>query len=198
MSSLEKTTETASPSSPTTRTPAPAPALRVKPPAATFQPPTSDQPTPSTSDPGGLSAIGWPADPLDGRIDTHYTGTDEAPAGGPVKLNKTSLAEITRKAVFVASQYVHTLLARDPEEVAQDVWIANEREQKDMGDPLAGILARNAGKAEVAADLADLVIAGVGLLAYVANHAARAWSIRRGRRKLQLADPIRPTGDTPQ
>lgn len=193
MTSSEKSTLEPDSSSSTTTATRPtttAPPLRVRRPTPTPQPRPL---TPSTSDLGGPSVS--VSDPIpEGLTDTRSTAAIDPPVN--VKLSKTSLAEVTRKAVFVASQYVHTLLARTPEEQAEDVWIAVEREQADIGDPVAGVIARHAGAAEVAADLADLIVAGVGLLAYVANHAARAWSIRQARRKFRAANPQPLRSDT--
>jgi hypothetical protein len=107
----------------------------------------------------------------------------------PVKFDTAALAEITRKAVLTGSLYVHQLLARTPEEEAIDLWIASERDQRQIGDPLASIGKRHSGAAAVTPDLADAIAAGIGLVAYLSRNIATAWQMRRARRKLAQLSP---------
>jgi hypothetical protein len=108
-----------------------------------------------------------------------------------VKIDKNSIAEIARNAVLVASKFVHDALSRTDEEREQDVWIAEPKDQSQIGDPLASVAARHGAPASaVNPDVADLIAAGIGLVAYLAKNAAKAWTIRRGRRRLAAVDPI--------
>lgn len=179
-----KTTPAGSPSSTPTTTPVNPPAEQASRPPLTAPPLRVSSPTPSmtTTDLGSAAAL----DPLD----TGSTRSSEPPAAA-VKVDKSALVEIARNAVLVASKFVHDMLARTDEEREQDVWIAEPKDQSQIGDPLAGIAARHGAPAGAASpDVAELVAAGIGLVAYLTKNAAKAWQIRRGRRKLAGADPI--------
>lgn len=185
MTNSATTPPAASPSSTTTTTP-------VNPPAASqplkVPPLRVSSPTPSTATPTDVPG-GAAADPLDNAA-TGSTRSSE-PATTAVKVDKNALTDIARNAVLVLSKFVHDVLARTEEEQAADVWIAEPRDQSQIGDPLASIATRHGAPATAASpDVAELVAAGIGLVAYLTKNAAKAWQIRRGRRKVAAVDPI--------
>lgn len=116
-------------------------------------------------------------------------------SSGSIKLDKGSVAEILRQGIYVASGFIHNVLARTEDEQAAGVWLADDGDQKQIGDPLAAVAARHGVPVDGGADVADLIAAGLGAVAYVSKNAAAAWKIRRGRRRLAAADPITETGD---
>jgi hypothetical protein len=176
------TTATDSSSSSTPVSPDPqqvkAPPLRVRQPM--FRSPRA---TPSTSPSADGSETSSVADP----IDTESGPTRSSDSGAAVQVDKTALAEIARKFVLTASFYVHNLLARTAEEEEADLWIATSRDQAQIGDPIAKIGVRHGGPDGASADTADLIAAGLGLAAYIARNAAKAWEMRRARKKLLRA-----------
>lgn len=178
-----KTAAADSPSN-TTTSPAGEPA---SPAPLTVPPLRVSSPTPSTATGTDLPTGGGSVDPLDAAA----TGNTRSSEPVAVKVDKSSISEIARNAVLVASKFVHDRLARTEEERAADVWIAEQRDQAQIGDPLASIAARHGAPASaVSPDVAELIAAGIGLVAYFAKNAAKAWEIRRGRRRLAAVDPI--------
>lgn len=150
-------------------------------------------PIPSTS-PGADSGSDFgPVDPL-ATGDT--PSFDELPAAS-VKIGKKSLAEIARGAVLTASLYVHQALARTEPEQAEDVWVARDQDQAQIGDPLASIATRR-GANVLNPDVASLIESGIGLLAYAIYHGTKAWQIRRGLRKLAALSPEATNHETGQ
>jgi hypothetical protein len=140
-------------------------------------------PIPSTSPGAGSGSDSGPVDPLESG-DTPFS---EPPATS-VKIGKKSLAEIARGAVLTASLYVHQALARTEPEQAEDVWVARDQDQAQIGDPLASIATRR-GANVLNPDVASLIEAGIGLVAYAIYHGTKAWQIRRGLRKLAALSP---------
>lgn len=176
MSSSDPTTATDSPSSLPTPEPAPSPVttapLRVKAGSSNLPP------IPSTpANPGPDSAID--SDPVDTA--TGSTPSPSQPAAA-VKVDGKSLVEVARAAVLTASRYVHAALANPQDDAEADLWIARDRDQAQIGDPLATVLGRRGLQGQVNPDVANLIEAGIGLLAYVAYHAGEAWRIRRARK----------------
>ena len=176
--SPSSTPTTAAPASPVTASP-----LRVRPPGSS--PSSSPTPSPTTAS-GAGSGTGF--DPVDS--DSGSTRSSSVPPAGAVKVDTKSLAEVARAAVLTASRYVHAALAKPEDEAEADLWIARDKDQAQIGDPLASVLGRRglAGGA-VNPDVANLIEAGIGLLAYVAYHAGEAWRIRSARRKLARVGP---------
>ena len=136
---------------------------------------------------------------LSDPVDSRPNGATPSPGGKPnvgnVKLNQTTLRKVTRRLVLVASGFLHQRLATDPEEQARDVWVATDDEQESIGDPVAAALGHHIGRAEIAPDVAELALALAGVIAYVANHAGEAWSIRRARRKLRQPKSATPPNE---
>jgi post-segregation antitoxin (ccd killing protein) len=163
------TTPDSPPPSPPAASPIVAPPLRVK------------SSTPSTSSPANDSGTGF--DPVDHAESGNTRSFDEQ----AVQVNTKSLAEVARGAVLTVSYYVNKALARTDEEQAADLWIARTKDQAQIGDPLAEIVGRKGIAGAVSPDMANLIEAGIGLVAYGIYHASKAWGIRRGLRKLAQA-----------
>jgi hypothetical protein len=191
MTSSEQSTATpASPSSPSPEG-VRVPPLRVRPPATDSSPSQLAGQTLSTSGPGAGSASGsGPVDPLV----TGSTPFSEPPATA-VRFDTKSLKEIARGAVLTATRFVHDALARTEPEQAQDVWIARDQDQAQIGDPLASIAGRH-GASATNPDIVSLIEAGIGVLAYAVYHGTKAWQIRRGLRKLAALSPQATNHDT--
>jgi hypothetical protein len=132
------------------------------------------------------------SDPVDLGASGSTRSSDEAKA---VKFDKHAITEIARDLIGTASLYVHGMLARYDAEIEQELWVASDRDEKQMGDPLASIVHRHVGGGSVPVDVADALVAGVGAVAYLLRNARRAWKIRRGLRKLAAVDPLNAAGD---
>lgn len=188
MTSSEQTTPPAA--SPSSTPPPPrynpqqltTPPLRVAPP--------SSPPIPSSTNPSADSGAGF--DPIDHSESGNTRSSDRA--DGPVgRFDASAIKDIARGLVLLSSRYVHGTLARTDEQIEQEVWIARNEDQRNIGDPLAKIAQRH-GAVDAAPDVVNLIEAGLGALAYVLYHAGKAWNLRRGRKKLDDVDPITEHG----
>jgi hypothetical protein len=184
------TTVTASPSNPPTSPPfqspqasppqVAAPPLRVRPPLLSFR-----RPTPSTTSPDSDAAASSAADPVDAFEESGSTRSSKTE--GAVKVDTASLRDIARGAVLTVSRYIHSALAHpelDPDE--EELWIAREKDQAQIGDPIATVISRKGLGADVInADVANMIEVGIGVAAYVIYHAGQAWNLRRAAKRMR-------------
>lgn len=181
---------TPSPSStPAPPPPAPrvtAPSLRVRQPVSRAPRPTPSATTENPDDAGEIGA--------DDPVDTAPTPT---PSYEPVKLDRAALSDIARAFVFSISLFLHSRLAVLPEEQANDLWIASEGDQGQIGDPLGKIAMRHGAPETTSPDAADLIMAGIGLVAYVTRNIVAASSFRIRRRRARTVDVPATQGETP-
>lgn len=195
MSSSEMTPPMDSPSTSTTTT-AETPTTPAAPPVGLRVPLLGvRRPTPG---PGPSSIPSTSPTAGDGGVDDPLATSGGIRSSEPVtttavKVDKSALKELARDTVLVVSAYVHALLARSDEEREQQLWLAEPSDQKQIGDPLASIADRHAAPGVGSPDAADLIAAGIGVIAYTAKNAAKAWRIRRGRRRLADLDPVTET-----
>ena len=187
MTSSETTPPAASPSSSPDQGPAPSPVtaapLRVRPAtrptsSSTGSPASPGPSTPSATNRGAAGSTGF--DPVDAASGS--TRSPKQPGTAAVKIDTKSLIEVARAAVLTASRYVHAALARGEDEAEAELWIARDKDQAQIGDPLATIAGRRGLAGQVSPDVANLIEAGIGLVAYVAFHAGEAFKTRRARR----------------
>lgn len=176
------TTETDSPSNPDLQSPQPSP--RVTAPLLGVRNPFSRPPIPSTTPSSGedsSAAAGDPVDELGASGPTRSSKTE-----GAVKVDTKSLRDIARGAVLQVSRYVNGALARpeiNPEE--EELWIAREEDQRQIGDPLANLVGRKGlGEGVINADVANLIESAIGVAAYLVFHTGKAWNIRRAAKRL--------------
>jgi len=187
-----------SPSIPAPETTISAPGIRVKPTRkSTTTRSTTTNPEENAAafsdDPIG------PADPIDTDTGTRSTD-DEGQKTAAVKVGKTAFADIAQAIIAVLSLFLNSRLADD--EVDPDAWIATQKEQSQIGDPIAAIAARRTGMGELAPDAADLIKAGIGAAGYLGRNVKDAFVAGRNRRRakrLHLATPEAPeTAQEPQ
>jgi hypothetical protein len=151
------------------------PPLRVKAPSS----------IPSTTTPSPQFATSSAPDPVSSGP---TPSSPEAP--GPVKLNVTALTELARGAVLTFSLYVHSALARTDAEKAMSVWIADEEDQAQIGDPIATVAQRRGAAAGlVSKDTAALIEAGIGLLAYGVKNVKKVLAARRAVKQAAAMSP---------
>lgn len=157
------------PETPAETTGTTAPPLGVRTPSA------SQTPSPTTQTPP------WDGDSNADPVDSGSIPSSEpTPPASAVKLDKNSLVEILRGAVLTASLALHNVLARTEFEKAASVWVADESDQAQIGDPLAAIAQRRGAAAGVVStDSAALIEAGLGLLAYGVKNIKKVLAARR-------------------
>jgi len=182
--SSQTTPAAESPSSPTATSPSQnpitAPGLRIR----SGSPTPSPEPTTApTSDPIDETTTEDP-------IDSAGIPSQDPAEQHPIKLGKRSFAEIARGVVASASLYVHGFFARTEAAQQSGVWIADENDQAQIGDPLAAIAARHGVPATAGSkDTADLISAAVGLAAYLAKNIKLALALRAHARRAAAEQP---------
>jgi len=162
---------------------APPPASPSRPAAPAVRPfrvrQTAGQSTPSTA-PGQAGSPPSSAGELLDPLAPGANGTTRS-SGEPatLKLDKSVVKELARGLVLTATEVIHEMLVKSEPGKHAELWIANDAEQKAIGDPLASITVRHGGGVPGSPDVLDLVKAGVGLATYGIRHAKTAISIRR-------------------
>lgn len=164
-----------------------APAARVTVPTLRVGRPTQST---TTTEPG--PEPGYEPDPIE--ADTNTPSSDAT----AVRVDKAPLREIARGLVLAVSGLIHERLATTDEAKAADLWLAGPDDQAQIGDPLAEIAGRHGVPAGAGSpDTADLIAAGIGLIAYLAKHISTAWALRSRRRHLAGLDKITEPEGTP-
>lgn len=137
---------------------------------------TTTSPTPSDDDAG---PDGWAeADVELGPPVTSRTGTGSSTASTE-RLDPTDLQGMTHALVGMASMLVRWLRARRHPQMHPGLWIADDEDQANIGDPLARIAARHAPiSGEGSADVVDAVEILMGTTHYTLKnlpHEGIAW-----------------------
>ena len=147
------------------------PGLRMRRP----EPSTPSTPTPEAT----LPPV---ADPLAAEDGTHTRSSAEPVQA--VKVNRGAVAQIIRGAVATAGLAIHKRFAADtPEERVQEIWVPTDADQAAIGNPIAQIIGRKTGVAEMNSDTADLIAAGIGFAAYLLRNLPKAVALAAARRE---------------
>lgn len=126
-----------------------------------------------------------PADPITDkspRTDTPSPGPS-APEQVKIQLGKELLREILRNAVQTMGEALHLWLTTSALERDMDLYLAEEDDKANIGDPLAEIARRRLGNNLASPDAADMIRAGIGLVAYAQKNVHRKVTIWRAVRK---------------
>jgi len=175
MDDYQTTPQTPESSSNPTPLPEPEPATATPPPLHVKD--TSSSPTPSSTTTSQPSATAYVPDPV--ASGTTPSSEPSEPAAA-VKLNSGALGELARGLVLTASMYLHSVLARTDAEKAGQVWIADDEDQAQIGDPLAGVVQRKGVAAGVVnRDMAAVIEAGIGVAAYAVKNVKKMLAARR-------------------
>jgi len=152
--------------------------------------PTPDQDSASGPLSGSGSPLGDLREPSEGPLgpvssDPSTRSKAREPKSQLVSRRKLRLA--ARKGLQGASQAANDNLAKDQLEVDAALYVMSEEQAKMIGDPVADIAARRMSAAGVGGnpDVADGLMAIVGLAVYFADQWALRGAIKRARRHLQ-------------
>lgn len=153
--------------------------------------PTPDQP----SETGPLSGSGSPLDgPLEpsGAAPGPGSSARSTPSKGSSPVSRRKMRLAARKGLQGASQVANDNLARDQLDVDAGLYVMSEDQAKMIGDPLADIGARRMSAAGVGGnpDVADGLMAIIGLAVYAADQFALRGAIKRHRRALQASGQL--------
>jgi len=115
------------------------------------------------------------------------TGTPSSDSPAPVKINLGAelLRQLLRDAVQTMGEALHLWLTTSQIERDMDLYIAEDDDKQHIGDPLASIARRRLGDNFASPDVADLIKAGIGVLAYAQKNVHRKITIWRAVRKHQ-------------
>lgn len=153
--------------------------------------PTPDQ----LSETGPLSGNGSPLDEqpgLSGAAPGPGSSARSTSSKAPSPVSRRKMRLAARKGLQGASQVANDNFARDQLEVDAGLYVMSEDQAKMIGDPIADIGARRMSAAGVAGspDIADGLMAIIGLAVYVADQLALRGAIRRHRRALQASGQL--------
>lgn len=172
------------------------PRLGVRPPRSRAGHKTQSTPPSNPGTAGSPAGSGPPRDPIP---DHPATGTrspgssspasSSTPPGAPVGFDRAAIRETTRGLLHALTLALHSYLAQTEAEKADRVWIADDEDKTAIADPLASMAARRGGPTLANPDAADMLTAAFGVVAYGVKHGMRAWSARKGRKKLTAAVP---------
>lgn len=111
----------------------------------------------------------WPPDENDPSDGT------SSPASTQVAnpLNSEGLRDVFRGGVMIAGHQAHEYLARTDGQREVGLYLAEEDDAANIGDPLARVAARHQGVGKVTPDTADLLSAMVGLTRYATKQITR-------------------------
>lgn len=149
----------------------------------------------STADPWTAPESGWPDD-------DEPSSSTASPAGdGPPAqlLSKHQLRLTARAAVKTATGVTHTLAARTPEAQAVGLYVADDDDARNIGDPLADIAYRRGdlGVGNLSPDANDLLRSIMGVGNYFAKQIALLGEVRRLQAGPAGADPQTFPGAAP-
>jgi hypothetical protein len=153
--------------------------------------------TPSqTATPPGLAGVG--SDPFGSLGQSASTATPSS-ADGPakVKIEKAVFKEVCRGAVVTITELVHDNLARTEAAKAAGIWLADEKDEKGIGDPLARIAERHADPIAGTPDLADLIAAAIAGIVYGSKNIRKLLKVRRELRRATVEQPLPEAEPTP-
>lgn len=159
---------------------------------------------PADPDPAGP----WPSEhdgtPLPG--DDESAGRDPSPTSSPASsasgkpvATKTVMRNAAREGVAMVTTAAHELTARDEPAREAGVWLADEEDQRAIGDPLANMAGRRSMLSSAAnPDVVDAIAAGIGLVVYLGKQLTRFRQVRAARAeraKLEATIPDTDTGE---
>ncbi len=143
-------------------------------------PPAGTIPSPSpspeaTTSPGSPQGSGddWPSGEHDEPSGPAATGSPASATRVANPLVGTALRDTFRNGVIIASHQAHSFLARTQGQVEAQLYLADDQDAANIGDPLARITARREGLGQVSPDTADLMAAMMGLAGYASKQIQR-------------------------
>lgn len=153
---------------------------------------TETSPSPGPSDlpsPDLLQEEGWPSE-ADGSDagDASETGprsrTSSRGSSADDGIGDELFANLTRGLVQAGGEELHETLARDDAARAVGLWLTDEADQSNIGDPLARMINRHVSLGDVAddTDAGDAIAALVGLVVYGVRQFG-AWRVARRLRR---------------
>jgi hypothetical protein len=132
--------------------------------------------SPSLEDLEPASADEWHEleDELEDLDGTRSTASSSE--GVPNPLNAEGLRDVFRGGVIIAGDQAHQFLAKSEGAREVGLYLTDEEDAANIGDPLARVAARHQGVGKVNPDTADLLAAMVGLTRYATKQISRAHS----------------------
>jgi hypothetical protein len=148
--------------------PSPSPAVEITPPA------TSEDLGGSASEPG------WPSDEPTDRSESDPTSSRGSSGNPLAKLGKATAQKSAAKAVLIAGGMAHRIAARTEAQQAAGLYLADEEDARNIGDPIGSLVARRGGVAgkAVSPDVADLIEALMGLANYISKQLSKMLLVR--------------------
>jgi hypothetical protein len=150
------------------------------------QPPSPESPSPESAEDLSASAGGWDDESEWSSLDADSSArTSESPSDAEavdVELfDEDDLQEFARAGVKLGGEKAHELLATTPGKQAAGLMLTDEKDQAQIGDPLARIAARHAGDVggKVNPDTRDLLASLVGLASYGVKQIGKVSEARR-------------------
>ena len=153
-----------------------------------FQEPEDPSPSPSPSpSPLGETSPSAGAESPSGPDALSESTEDESPAetslpasSADVALGKKAAQRTARQAVLIAGGMAHTYAARTELQKRVGLYLADEEDAENIGDPLGSLVARRGGVAgkAVSPDTADLLSAIMGLARYMSKQIALTVQLR--------------------
>lgn len=129
-------------------------------------------------DHGPDSGTDWPAaDELDEMpSDESSAGTRSTGSSTKVAnpLNGQGLRDTFRNGVILVSHQANQYLARTEAQRELELYLADDQDAENIGDPLARIVGRREGLGQVSPDTADLMAAMMGLAGYATKQIQKA------------------------
>lgn len=153
-------------------------------------PSDSDEQLGAWNDPSDSGPTSSPASSADVEDQDDDTGSRFAPLG------KAALRVTTRKAILIGTQTANRLVTRaESLERLNGLYVADNEDAENIGDPLASIIHRHGGIAggKVHPDAADAMQALMGLIGYGAKQVALTMAIRDHRDS--VANGVAPAGE---
>jgi hypothetical protein len=152
----------------------PEPAEETGHPSGTIPSPASSPETPADElDPA--SAIESEHDAMpeqdESRAGTRSTASSTEKVANP--LNGVGLRDTFRNGVILASAQAHNYLTRTQAQREVGLYLADDQDAENIGDPLARIAQRREGLGQVSPDTADLMAAFMGLAGYATKQIQR-------------------------
>lgn len=146
------------------------------PPAPRTSPEAPDQLAAEEEPTGSASEPDWTSDDSSEAPASDPTSSSTSSAKSPLKpLGKAALKATTAKAVLIGSAMAHRVAARTEGQRSVGLYLADQEDADNIGEPVASILSRRGGIAgkEVSPDTADALAAMMGLANYVSKQVVR-------------------------